>query len=315
MNQKLWIAGMFRGRREMLEKTVAPVMEYFNGLIAVIDSNAKPEDVEWLNSIKKDGEIIVKKWVNDHSHTMNELLFTGKMEFPDYLLYLDETDKPNPVFVKRLREDIKYWHKNNVGAVWLDHPLVLRYNDGLRFTNSPHWTATNFLGKVVHLPSTSGYRKESYIFNLRDEDKLRSAFLSPAKYWFEYPACSNQTELLYRQFSDDIWKKHEELRINFRLYCKHDLGIELKLDSLINYLKENIGKYPPFFEQVLETEVNLKDMFRLFVLNQPWEKVVENRFNYSYFKWKETGEVDQDKYNGYEGCFNVYRREKGLNWE
>ncbi len=86
--QKLWLCGMISGNKRILEKTLLPIYNYFDGIIFIVDSRAKPEDIEWLNLIKGDGEIIVKKWVNDHSHTMNELLFTGKMDFPDYFVYV-----------------------------------------------------------------------------------------------------------------------------------------------------------------------------------------------------------------------------------
>ncbi len=308
---KLWIVGMFRGDRAKLEDTVAPFIKYTDGLIAVIDSRAKPEDIEWLNNVKGGGEIIIKKWVNDHSHTSNETLFTDKMEFPDYFMILDESDKPNEIFIKDLRENVKRWHKNNIGAVWLDHPFIIRYHKGVRFAQSPHWTIINILGQQLNLSTIHGYCKESYIFNTRDNDKLRSAFLSPIKYWFTYPPFSNHTRLLYAQFGEDIWAKHEGLRIRFQLACQQELGLELTVEALKNYMVNNVGKYPVWFEDTLEDEVNLGDAFRLFVLKQDWTVLAANRFNWSYFKYKNEGIVDQGKDNGYIGLFNQYKIQKG----
>ena len=314
-DSKLWLVGMWRGNKEILQKTVEPIAKYFDGIIAVVDSKAKPEDIEWLNTIKGGGEIIVKKWVNDHSHSMNEILFTGKMEFPDFFCYIDETDKLNETFVQGLRGSIQDWHRNGIGAIWLDHPFIIRYHDGVRFAHSPHWTVINILGQSLNLTQGNSYNKESYLFNLRDDDKLRSAFLSPIKYWFEYPAFSNHTALLYLQFGEETYRKHEGWRIGFRLSCKYELGIELTLEGLKKYLIENVNKYPDWFEDVLEKEVNLIDAFRLFVLNQPWQKLAENRFNFSYFTWKNTGKIDQGKNDGYVGLFNVYRKQQGKEME
>lgn len=311
MSQKLWLIGIFRGNREILEKTILPVIDFFDGLIAVVDSKASQDSIDWLNSIKKDGEIIVKKWVNDHSHTMNETLFTGKIKFPDYCVIIDETDLVNKGFAKELRESVKYWNKNDIGCIWIDHPFVFRYHDGFRFSNSPHWGITHSLGSNINLATMKDYKKESYVFNLRDDDKLRSAFLSPIKYWFCYPNGSNQTQLLYQQFGDDIWQKHEHLRIKFRLSCQLELGLEPTIESLTKYLQENVGKYPDWFEQTLESEVNLIDAFRLFVLKQEWQVLAENRFNFSYFLWKETGKTNQGKHDGYLGLFNQYKIQKG----
>jgi hypothetical protein len=309
MTQKLWLCGMVRGNRAVLENSINHIKDYFDGLIFVVDDRANPADIEWLESIKKEGKIIVKKWVNDHAHTSNEILFSGVMNFRDYFAIFDETDKLNEVFVKDLRENIKYWDKNNVGCVHLDHPFVVRYTDNLRFTSSPHWTISGVVGHYVDLTKINGYLKESYLFNRRDI--LQSGFVRPAKYWFEY-AHSNQNVLLYHQFSPEIYQQHENLRLQFRLFCLETLGIKLTLDSFIQYLKDNVGHYPPYFEQVLEWEVNLKDMFRLFVLNEPWINLHNNRFNFSYFKWKTTGLVNQPKDGDYVGLFNQYRQQKGL---
>ncbi len=87
------------------------------------------------------------------------------------------------------------------------------------------------------------------------------------------------------------------------------------LDPFINYLKENVGKYPAKIEEALCVEVNLVDLFRLFVLNRPWQELAENRFNWSYVKYKETGQIVQGKNDGYVGLFNQYRAQKGLPYE
>ena len=138
-------------------------------------------------------------------------------------MILDETDMPNKVFLKDLKENIKCWHKNNIGAIWLDHPFIIRYHDGIRFANSPHWTIVNIIGQILNLTSIEGHIKESYIFNTRSNDVLRSAILSPIKYWYSYPPFSNHTNLLYSQFSNEIWSKHESIRIRFQLSCRQEL--------------------------------------------------------------------------------------------
>lgn len=310
---KLWLCGIISGDRKMLENSILHVIDYFDGLIFVVDSRAKDEDIEWLNSIKKEGKIIVKKWVNDHSHSSNEVLFSGIMDFPDYFVWIDQSDRLNEVFVKELRQNIEYWHKNDIGAVWIDHPLVIRYHDGIRFVGSPHWTAINIIGKSINLSTINGFRKESYVLNTRDT--LKSGFLSPIKYTFEYPALSNHFQLLYLQFSKEIHEKHELNRIRFRLSCKHQLKIDLTLEGIKNYMVNNIHNYPDWFEKMIEDEINIKDAFRLFVLKQDWRELADNRFDWSYFIWKTTCEINQPKNGHYIGLFNQYRLAQGLERE
>lgn len=307
---KIWLCGMVGGNREILEKTITPVVDYFDGLNLIVDSRAKPEDINWLEGIKKDGIILVDEWVNDHSYSSNTLLLkSGNMSFPDYFVWIDQSDMLNPVFAKDIRESVNYWHKNNVGLVNLDHPFAVRYHDGIRFQGNPHWGIANTIGKVVNLSQINGFLKESYVFNTRDT--LRSGFLNPIKYTFEYPAFSNHFQLLYSQFGPEIHQYHEYKRINFRLSCKHELGIELTVEGLKTYMRNNLGNYPLWFEQMIEFEVNIKDAFRLFVLEQEWQKLAENRHNWSYFKWKESGEIDQSRYGEFVGVWNQYKLQKG----
>ncbi len=303
---------MFRGQREILEQTVAPVMDYFDGLIAVIDDKASLSTTDWLHTIKKGGEIVVQQWVNDHAWTMNRFLLSNKLNYGDWIVIIDETDKLNIDFLKKLREYCDQCSDCSIGAVYIDHPFILLYHDGLRVFGSPHWGVTGVLGNSINLTQEPGYKKENYIDNLRKNDILRSAFLSPIKYWFCYPAYSNHTQLLYRQFGEDKWQQHENIRVQFRICCSVLLKIPLTLDGLEKYLIDNVGHYDPTFEQTLELEVNLKDAFRLFVLKQPWKELAANRFNWSYVHWKKTGEIIQNpKLTGYVGVFNKYKLAKG----
>ncbi len=309
---KIFLCGMFRGNREILQETVEPVLKFFDGLIAVVDSRAKIEDIDWLCSIKKGGEIIRGKWVNDHAWTMNRFFLSDKLKWGDFVVIIDETDKLNESFVSGLREKLEEYRNNDIGTVWLDHPFIIRYHPGIRIFGSPHWFVGNILGKIIGLSSLPNYKKEDYVENLRSRDVLRSAFLSPIKYTFCYPPFSNHFDLLYSQFSHAIKQKHENLRISFQYYCIQELGLELTMESLEKYMVDNAGKYSDFFEQMIEFEVNIKDAFRLWVLKQPWQELGANRFDWSYFHWKRTGEIIQDKTKtGYQGVFNQYKIAKG----
>lgn len=309
MRNKLWLCGMWRGNRERLEKSIDHIHKYFDGIIAVVDSRIESKDWAWLESIKGGGEIIVKKWVNDHAHTSNEVLLSGVMEWPDYFVWIDETDQLKEDFVKSLPERIASWRANDVGMVYLDHPFVIRFNCGLRFVGSPHWGFAGTIGKTVALSQLPNYNKEHYLINNRD--LLHSGFLNTSKYWFSYPNFSNHTVLLYRQFGEDIYNYHESVRIQFRMFCKEVLGIKLTIDSLVDYMRSNIGRYPDYFENVLEAEIALKDIFRLKVLNRPMQELIDNRFNWSFFKWKNEGAALQGRNDGYVGLFNKYNARIG----
>jgi hypothetical protein len=97
--------------------------------------------------------------------------------------------------------------------------------------------------------------------------------------------------------------------MQFRLHCQFDLGLDFTLDSLEEYMLK--GVYSDFFENMLELETNLKDFFRIKVLKRSWQELEKNRHNWSYFRYKKEGTVNQGINDGYEGVFNKYLRSIG----
>lgn len=309
-NMKFWLTFITQNRFSDI-KEMTEDLSPFDGIIAV-DHLSDDGTYELLENRKKDGKIIQRPFVNHHAHSMNEFLFSGAMKNGDYFLILDSSDRINPVWLKRIREDIGYLNKNDVGAVFLDRIFLVRYLDSMEFFGAVHWGLKPIWGRSINYSQINGYRKENWIINKRGDNSI---LWNPSKYYWEYGHGSSHTELLYRQFGDDIWAKHENIRMQFRINCQYLLGLEFTLDSLIKYMKENLGKYPEWFEQILETEVSVKDIFRFKVLNQPLPVLCSNRFDWSYFKWKETGLVDQLSDGEYIGIFNIYRLQQGKNRE
>lgn len=309
---KLYICGITQNKKDSIKKIIDISSPYVDGFVWT-DHYSTDGTYELLESNKKEGKIYQQEYSRDHDFSANRWLRSGHIKEGDWCFILDSSDLPNEWFLKQLRENIKYWTKNNIGAVYGDRPWLIRYTDTTFVFGSVHWGLQGIQGDIVNLEKIESYKKENYIINGRDS--FQSSFIHPARYWLCFGR-SNHTQLLYAQFSPQIHANHEHYRINFRNYCKQILGLDLStLDPFINYLKGNVGKYPKEVEEALEIEVNLKDLFRLFVLKQPWQELATNRFNFSYLKWKETGQIHQGKNDGYVGLFNQYRAQKGLPYE
>lgn len=307
---KLYICGITQNKCESIQRMVELCEPYVDGFVYV-DGGSIDETVSYLETIPK-VTVIFRRWTRDHDLSMNEFLRAGIMKNGDYFVILDSTDLPNEDWIKGLKEDITHYSKNNVGLVNLDRPLIVRYFDHMRIVGSPHWGIQGVVGETVNLSAIEGYQKESYIYNKRDT--LQSAFLHPTKYYFEY-GYSNHTQLLYLQFGQQAYDYHENLRLQFRWFCERILNIPLTLDGLKEYMKKPIAEWESYFASMVELEVNLKDIFRLEILGQPWEKLAENRFNWSLQKYAETGAIEQGKLDGYVGRFNMYRKQQGKDYE
>jgi hypothetical protein len=305
---KLYICGITQNKLDKIKQIVEVSKKYVDGYVWT-DHFSIDGTYEYLESNKKDGQIYQFNYTKDHDLSANIWLRSGHIKDGDWCFILDSTDIPNENFLKQLRENIYYWNKNGVDLVYGDRPWLFKWNSYCFFQSTPHWGLHGYFSKIINLSQINGWSKESYLFNTRDT--LQSAFTHPARYWFEFGR-SNHNVLLYAQFGDQVYQRHEELRVRFRSYCKEVLKIDLTLEALIDYMKDNIGKYPEYFEQILETEIAVKDIFRLKVLNQDWIKLHENRHNWSYFHWKNIREIEQDpQKTGFIGVFNQYKIQKG----
>lgn len=308
MKSKLWLTFITQNRLSDIKEMTENIYPTFDGIVAV-DHNSDDGTYELLEGRKGLGKIIRRPFVKHHAHSMNETLFSGAMKNGDYFMILDSSDRISPFWLKTLRGNIEHYNENNIGAVFLDRVFLARYIDSMEYFGAVHWGLKPYWGQAINYSLMNGYKKESWIINKRGDNSI---LWNPSKYWWEYGHGSSHTELLYRQFSDEIWRFHEGVRMQFRINCQLQLGLEFTLDSLIKYMKENIGDYPDWFENVLENEVSVKDIFRFKVINQSLSDICANRFNFSYFEWKRTGAVNQPKSGSYEGIFNSYRKLQGL---
>ena len=66
--------------------------------------------------------------------------------------------------------------------------------------------------------------------------------------------------------------------------------------------------FDDFFLETVELEVNLKDIFRYKVLEQPFEEIIENRFDWSIKEYLESGNLQQT-YTNYKGVITEYEEE------
>lgn len=309
---KLWICLMTQNREKDIDELTQNIYPYVDGIIAVVNQPSTDKTEQILEERKGEGKIINRPFVKHHGHCMAEFLYDGHMKNGDWFFIVDSSDRITPFWLQNVKQNIEVYNKNGIGGVFLDRYYLVRYFDSLEMVGGVHWGVINIIGKTINLSAESNYKKDHWIINTRDNNKFRSAIYNPAKYYYAYGSTS-QTQLMYQQFGTEIWASHENLRTTFRLFCQYNLKLDFDLESLIKYLKENIGHYPDLVEFVIETEINVKDLFRFYVLGQTFEDLCDNRFNWGYHVWKNTGKVKQGKFDGFIGQFNEYRINKG--WE
>lgn len=298
---KLWLTLITGDREKDIDELTKDTFDYFDGIVAV-EHESRDNTREILESRKKAGKIITRSFVRHHGFSMNEFLFAGVIKNLDYFLIVDSPERIQVSWLKQLRGQIDLWVKEGVNGVYMDRIYLARYFDDMAFFGGIHWGLANVRQRVIQI----SLPKENYIINTRDV--LQSAFLHPCKYYYCY-GDPGQMQIMYTQFGEQVYTHHANLRMQFRLHCQFDLGLDFTLNSLEEYMLK--GVYSDFFENMLELETNLKDFFRIKVLKQSWQELEKNRHNFSYFRYKRDGAVNQGINDGYEGVFNKYLRSIG----
>lgn len=315
INSKIYLGCITNGPVEVLKENFGVVKDYFDGLCFCVDDRADDDVYDYLDSIKKEGQIVKQKFRNAHDWQANEWLHCGAIKPYSWVCVVDTSDKLNPVFLKRMREDISYWEKNGIHSIFIDHPFLFKFSGHQYFSFSPHWGLNNLFTNFLDLRQISDYKKELYVFNTRDIYK--SGIEHPIKYSLEYKR-SNNFELLYGQFGTEVYSFHESKRVWFQSFVEQVLGFDCTVDNLINFFTDGIRNksLPLSIVEYAELEVHIKDLVRYYILKHDFlGEIAPNRFNWSFKKFYYDGVEHQSLYDGYIGVFNSYRLKQGKKME
>lgn len=312
----LWLTLITQNREHDINELTNNISGVFDGIVAVVNQPSDDKTFDILESRKGKGKIIKRPFVRHHAFLMNEFLFSGTIKNLDWFMILDSSDRINPVWLKRLRDDIEHWDKNNVYGIYLDRIYLAKYFEGMEFFGGIHWGLGPIFGNSINISKITGYRKENFIINTRNKNPIISAVEHPVKYFVEYPNHS-QVDLLYSQFGRDIYVKHMGDRLNFKIYIQEVLKIPCTVSALVDYISNGIKNknLPDFIISYIEQEVNMKDLVRHYILKQSLEELSRNRFNWSFNKFYYNEIEHQNIDDGYVGVFNHYRIQKGMGME
>ena len=304
---KLWLCGITQDREKDIEEMTQPeVMEHFDGLVFT-DGYSKDETYSILNERKKEGKIARRKWTNDHDYQMNEFMRCGAMSNGDWFVLLDSPDRVNLEWASGLRQQVENLENEGVGAVNMDSKIHLaKYFDHMYYAPNPHWGLQGVVNKVSFCDKEE---KEKCIESKRFDDPAKSGLVHPVKYYYVYGR-SNQCQLLYGKFGQEVVNYHETSRLRFRLHCEKMLGLDIStLDSLEEFYRK--GNFSAEFIDAVELEVNLKDYFRYKILEQDFvEEIDKNRINWSFRLYLDSGDAKQES-TDYKGPINQYLEQVG----
>jgi hypothetical protein len=268
---KIYLCGITQNDYKNIEELTS-VYEYFDGLIFV-DGGSTDGTKELLESRKKDGSIIYRKWTNDHDYQMNEFLRQGPMKIGDWFFIRDSSERFNKEWIKNVKNLVNQFKINGIRSVYnYGKGFAFEYYDDIFFSGTPHWGLYNSRGNTIDLSQFFDEIKKEHTWREqgqagRSEHHFIDHFI---KYYFIY---GRSNHLLLGRENDRIgFENAEKNRQKFRLYCAK-LGINFSIEDLKKYLIDGSFKKDAKFLEMFNQEEILKNFYRWHILKDDIETI------------------------------------------
>jgi len=269
---KIYLCGITQNEYQNIDELTS-IYEYFDGLIFV-DGGSTDGTKELLESRKKDGAVIYRKWTNDHDYQMNEFLRQGPIKMGDWFFIRDSSERFNPQWIKNIKEMINQFSKNKIRSVYnYGKGFAFEYYDDMYFSGTPHWGLIGARPNAIDLSDIYNEKKKEHTWREAEGEGKREKhhFIDHfVKYYFVYGRSNHL--LLGKENDREGFIQAETNRQNFRLHCA-SLGIDFTINALKEYLNTDAWKKDTKFLTMFNNEEILRNFYRWHILKDDIEKI------------------------------------------
>jgi glycosyltransferase involved in cell wall biosynthesis len=271
---KVYLCGITQNQLKNIDDLTKNCYQAFDGLIYV-DGGSTDGTKELLEERKGCGQVIYRKWTNDHDFQMNEFLRQGPMKIGDWFVLRDSRERFNTEWIADIKNLISKAKNSGIRSIYnYGKGFAFEYYDDMFFHGSPHWGLVGARNQAVDLSQFFDENKKEHTWRLRDgeddPERDESYYIDHFfKYYYVYGRSNHL--LLGRENDREGFQKAEARRVEFRMYC-HSIGLEFTADSFLNYAR-NSGIGDAKFKNFINSEDILKDFYRKKILNESLKSI------------------------------------------
>jgi len=248
---RIWLCGITQNCKDGIDVCTKDVFKYFDGIVFV-DHQSNDGTRELLESRKGNGEIISLPWRHHHGWSYNAVLTSHKILPGDWICWMDSLEKWNTDICLNIRNLCDNLTRQNIKTVfYYGKVLMFQYYPDLFFALvTPHQFLANPKQPSIEISNNIGF--ENIRENLRNVNRPKDHSIDHfCKYVLEYKHNNNQLTCGRENNQNEIAIK-EEIRQKFLVHLNRELGVELNVESLKNYILNNEIKYTTkwFFNQI-----------------------------------------------------------------
>ena len=287
---RLFLCLITHNQYENVKALTDPIWEHIDGIISV-DAGSTDGTRELLEERKGQGEVLYRKWTNDHDLQQNVWLRESVLKEGDIVLIRDSCERFNPEWAKKIRNFLDTLVFGGVRSIFNYGKLfAFVWSDSIVCQSSPHWGMVGLQHKMIDLKEYHDELKKEWTWRIFDGEEggrpIDNKIDHEAKYYWIY-GLSNHL-LLGREDNIEEYQRLEIIRLHLRDQARI-LGFELTLDGLKQFMKWITS------EEVEDSTRNngknwvnscsiTKNFYRKHLLNHSWEDIIstENSWELKY---------------------------------
>lgn len=265
---KLWICGICQNNKKELYELLEKVNEAkTHPGILFVDGGSTDETQEVITNWG--GQFLRRKWTNDHDFQMNVYMRAGIIQHGDWVVQIDSSERIEPAFIDKLNGGmLANFEEQGIKTVYQrSKPILFQYHDDQIFSGSPHWGLQGQRRHLVDISKFDGFEDDkTYFWSQRDD--INKWITNGMKYYYVYGR-SNHMWLVYSQANypgttDTLIHEHEATRMQFRDYCRYELGLKMNnLDDITKFMKDtSLELLPSKFREFMAYEKVIANYYR-----------------------------------------------------